>query len=88
MSVRLVIFDLDGTLVDAYPAIASSVNFTLTKLGFPEASYNQIKRAVGWGDRHLLARFVGEELSYKAIKLYRRHHAKALKSGVRFLTRA
>ena len=83
--IRLVIFDLDGTLVNAYPAVVDSVNFTLQKLGFPKKSSYQIKRAVGWGDRQLMVQFVGEKLADKALKIYRPHHLKALGSGVRFL---
>jgi phosphoglycolate phosphatase len=83
--IRLVIFDLDGTLVNAYPAVISSVNFTLESLGFPKKSAYTIKRAVGWGDRQLLVQFVGESLADKAIRLYRPHHQRALKKGVRFL---
>lgn len=85
--IRACIFDLDGTLVNAYPAVSRSVNHTLRTMGFKPRSHDQIKRAVGWGDRHLLAQFVGEELADKALKLYRPHHAGALvaKGGVRFL---
>ncbi len=86
--IRLVIFDLDGTLVNAYPAVVASVNFTLKKLGFPPKTAHQIKRAVGWGDRHLMVDFVGEDLADKAMTLYRPHHFKALKTGVSFLAGA
>ncbi|MBF0490343.1 MAG: HAD family hydrolase [Candidatus Omnitrophica bacterium] len=79
------IFDLDGTLVNAYPAVVSSVNFTLQKLGFPKKTAYQIKRAVGWGDKQLVVQFVGEELAGEALQLYRQHHLKALETGVRFL---
>jgi phosphoglycolate phosphatase len=84
---RLVVFDLDGTLVNAYPAVSRSVNYTLKKLGFAPRSHAQIKRAVGWGDRQLLASFIGEKLADRAIKIYRPHHAQALVApgGVRFL---
>jgi len=83
--IRLVIFDLDGTLVNAYQAVTQSVNFTLEQLAFPKKTAYQIKRAVGWGDRQLMAQFVGEELADKALKIYRPHHLNALKNGVRFL---
>ena len=83
--IRLIIFDLDGTLVNAYPAVIQSVNFTLSKLGYPKKTAYQIKRAVGWGDRQLMVQFVGENLTNKALKIYRTHHLKALKKGVRFL---
>jgi len=83
--IRCLIFDLDGTLVNAYPAVVSSVNYTLESLGFPKKTAYQIKRAVGWGDRQLMAQFVGEKLADQAIKLYRPHHQQALAKGVRFL---
>jgi len=82
---RAIIFDLDGTLVDAYAAVVASVNHTLKSLGLPTKSALVIKRAVGGGDRHLMVQFVGEDLAVKAIRLYRFHHAQALIKGVKFL---
>ena len=85
--IKLVIFDLDGTLVNAYPAVSSSVNHTLGILGFRSRSHAEIKRSVGGGDRRLMVHFVGERLADKAITIYRPHHALALKAkgGVRLL---
>ena len=77
--IKLVIFDLDGTLVNAYPAVASSVNYTLNSLGFASRSHAQIKRSVGGGDRKLMVHFVGGKLADRAIAIYRPHHTKALK---------
>ncbi|MBI3315028.1 MAG: HAD family hydrolase [Candidatus Omnitrophica bacterium] len=82
---KLVIFDLDGTLVNAYPAVHASINHTLKAMGFPPRSAATIKSSVGWGDRHLLEGFVGKAKVEAALKIYRRHHATALKTGVRFL---
>ena len=48
--IKLIIFDLDGTLVNAYAAVASSINFTLKRMGFPVRDSYTIRRAVGWGD--------------------------------------
>ena len=83
--IRLVIFDLDGTLVDAYPAIFKSVNYTLSKLGFPLKKFGYVKKAVGKGDRHLMVDVVGEAMADKALKIYRAHHKNALKIDVSFL---
>ncbi len=85
--IKLIIFDLDGTLVNAYPAVSQSVNDTLKQLGFPRRTHADIKRSVGWGDRHLMAHFVGEDLADKAMRLYRPHHAWTLASpgSVKFL---
>jgi phosphoglycolate phosphatase len=85
--IKLVIFDLDGTLVNAYPAVARSVNYTLKAVGFAPRSHTEIKHSVGAGDRQLMVTFVGEKLADGALSIYRPHHAKILKSQgmVRFL---
>lgn len=77
--IKSVIFDLDGTLVNAYPAISLSVNYTLNALGFAPRPSSEIKRKVGGGDRTLMAHYVGEKLADRAIVIYRAHHTKALK---------
>jgi len=84
---KLIIFDLDGTLVNAYPAVSQSVNYTLNKLGFRPRSHDEIKRSVGGGDFKLMVHFVGEKLAPRALAIYRPHHAKALqnKGAVKFL---
>jgi len=85
MTVKLVIFDLDGTLADAYQAITASFNHTMRVLGYPSVAASVIRRAVGWGDRNLLRPFVRSGDLERALTLYRRHHAVALRSGVRLL---
>jgi len=77
---KLIIFDLDGTLVNAYPAVSQSVNYTLNSLGFARRSYADIKRSVGSGDRKLLIHFVGTRLADQALAIYRPHHTKALEA--------
>ena len=78
--IKLVIFDLDGTLVNAYPAVSQSVNYTLNALGFAPRTHADIKRSVGGGDRKLMVHFVGEKLADQAIAIYRPHHTKALRA--------
>ena len=75
---RLIIFDLDGTLVDAYKAIESSFNFTMRQLGYPKADALTIRRAVGWGDENLLKPFIKNKDLKKATAIYRAHHKKSL----------
>jgi len=77
-NVKLIIFDLDGTLIDAYRAINKSFNFTMRRLGYPARSSAQIRRAVGWGDESLLAPFVRKPDLKKALALYRSHHLKSI----------
>ncbi|MDD5085699.1 MAG: HAD family hydrolase [Candidatus Omnitrophica bacterium] len=76
----LFIFDLDGTLVDAYKAVWKSLNFALKKLGLPTVTLEKVKKNVGRGDRLFVETFFPHGESGKALKLYRAHHKKALLS--------
>lgn len=82
---KAVIFDLDGTLVNAYPAVERSMNYALVKAGFPRVSAHIIKRSVGWGDKHLIEGFVGKKHAPRVLASYRSHHKESLKTGVTFL---
>lgn len=79
--IRLVIFDLDGTLVNAYPAIISSFNYTMKRLRLPVQDDLIIRRAVGWGDENLLRPFVKEKDLPAALSVYRKYHKSALKGS-------
>lgn len=76
--IKLIIFDLDGTLVNAYPAIIRSFNYTMRKLNYSKQSATIISRAVGWGDKNLLKPFINLKDLKKALKIYRRHHKMSL----------
>ena len=76
--IKLVIFDLDGTILDAYKAIQESLNFTLRSLGHPPVGAAGVRRAVGYGDINFIQRFVKEEEAENALKIYREHHKTAL----------
>ncbi|MEW6009292.1 MAG: HAD family hydrolase [Candidatus Omnitrophota bacterium] len=77
-NIKTIIFDLDGTLIDAYSAIESSFNFTMRKLGLPTQKKTIIRKAVGWGDGMLLAPFVPKSILPSALNIYRQHHKKSL----------
>ena len=51
---ELIIFDLDGTLVDSKKDIATSVNLTLGELGFPARDPEQIYGLIGGGVHKLI----------------------------------
>jgi phosphoglycolate phosphatase len=85
--IKLIIFDLDGTLIDAYPAITSSFNYTMRKLGYPLQNKTVIRRAVGWGDENLLKPFIKQEDFKKALSLYRNHHKRSLVIASRIMPR-
>lgn len=81
--IKLIIFDLDGTLVDAYRAITGSFNYTMQKLNYPGQRGAVIRRAVGLGDKNLLKPFVKPKDLKEALSVYRRHHKNALLLGSR-----
>ena len=60
ISVELLIFDLDGTLIESKWDIAASVNFTLAELGLPQRPIEEIFGFVGDGVKQLLRLSVGE----------------------------
>jgi phosphoglycolate phosphatase len=51
---RLVLFDLDGTLIDSVPDIAVAVDRTLAKRGCPGVGEDAVRGWVGRGSRRLL----------------------------------
>jgi phosphoglycolate phosphatase len=60
--VELVLFDLDGTLIETAPEIRDAVNDLLTHYGWPTASPEQIERWIGHGTGELLLQAVGNGL--------------------------
>ncbi len=81
---KLFIFDLDGTLVDAYTAIWESLNYTRKRLGYPPVSFAKSKRNVGKGDRRFMEAFFKSQDIDEALRIYRLHHKKSLRKYARF----
>lgn len=80
IKIDLLIFDLDGTLVDSLRDIALSVNFTLQKLGLQPLPEKQIQSYVGDGISLLLSRCLQTQreptksLLKEALNVYENHH--------------
>lgn len=51
---ELVMFDLDGTLIETAPEICDAVNDTLKHFGLPEVTQTQVDQWIGHGTRELL----------------------------------
>lgn len=92
--IDLLIFDLDGTLVDSLDDIVHSVNFTLQKLGLESLSRDTIRGYVGDGIKMLLQRAVGtqtnvsDEWVERARKIYYEHHEEHCLDHVRMYPHA
>lgn len=64
---RLVMFDLDGTLVDSVPDLAAAIDRMLLSLGRPIAGIEQVRNWVGNGARVLVRRALAGDLQHAAI---------------------
>ena len=78
--ISLIIFDLDGTLVDTLEDITESVNFTLNRLGRPPLPLDTVRQYVGDGIEMLMSRALGSrtELLDDAVGVYKAHHSRNL----------
>ncbi len=56
----LVMFDLDGTLIETAPEICDAVNDTLRHFGLAEVSQAQVDRWIGHGTRELLVQALAD----------------------------
>ena len=52
----IVVFDLDGTLVDTAPDLINALNYVLTREGLPEVPAQTARKAIGAGARRLIER--------------------------------
>ncbi|MGY1739295.1 MULTISPECIES: HAD hydrolase-like protein [unclassified Blastococcus] len=77
MDGRLVLFDLDGTLVDSTPGIWASVRVAAAALGLPEPTGAQLRGMVGppLQDGFAAVLGVGPDDVPRAVAAYRAHYA-------------
>jgi len=84
-SVNLMLFDLDGTLIDSRSDLSNSINLMLTDLGRPPLDETTVGRFVGDGVRVLVRRCLtatdpqhkppAVDLHAKGVELMHRHYA-------------
>lgn len=67
--VKLVIFDLDGTLIDSLEDLGTAINVSLEKMGLPTHKMEKFNYYVGNGIKRLCERSVGEHID-RAEELY------------------
>ncbi len=56
MSAPVVVFDLDGTLVDTAPDLVASLNHAVTQAGLAPVTYHDLTHLVGHGARAMIER--------------------------------
>jgi phosphoglycolate phosphatase len=57
-SARIIVFDLDGTLVDTAPDLINALNFVLDREGMPAVPLHAARNMIGAGARKLIERGV------------------------------
>lgn len=78
---RLIIYDLDGTLVDTLDDIAASANHMLRSLGAAPLSRAEVRRYVGRGVHELVGECLksgDRALIDRGVTIYRAHYAEHL----------
>ncbi len=83
--VEALLFDLDGTLLDSAPDLATAIDCMLIELGYPAAGIERVARWVGDGARQLVIealRFararIDDNLVGAALQIYQRHYGACL----------
>jgi phosphoglycolate phosphatase len=86
-SVAGLVFDLDGTLIDSYPAIVASLNHARASFGLTALDADLIRRRVGRGLETLVAELVGPGPAEveQGTRVYREHYARTWAGGTRAL---
>ena len=82
------IFDMDGTLVDSYPAITASVNFMRAAHSLPPLSEDEVRHAVGRGAEYLIRKTVPGADVPTELARYHAHHPTVIRSGTKLLPHA
>jgi phosphoglycolate phosphatase len=69
-SARIIVFDLDGTLVDTAPDLINALNFVLAREGLPAVPLHSARNMIGAGARKLIERGLeveGRSMSFEEV---------------------
>lgn len=83
--IRACIFDLDGTLVDAFDAITTAMNDTLVHFGLPPRSREEIVAKVGHGSLYLVSAFAPESCLEEFHGWYKGRYLEVFREGTRLV---
>jgi len=72
--IRLVTFDLDGTLLDSIHSITESFNHMFQTLGYPAMNFHQVARKTGISLKDFVRSFLRPDEAEAGIKIFRDHY--------------
>lgn len=76
---KIIIFDLDGTLLDTLHDLQMSVNFALSHFTYPNRSLEQVRKDIGNGVAKLIERSIPggncDKNYAKCLEIFKRHYA-------------
>lgn len=79
--IKTIVFDLDGTLVDSYPAILESLNCTLRHFHLPEVDSQKIRRMVGRGLENLLLQVIDPSQLQEGVRVFKNSYDETVSRG-------
>jgi len=74
-SVKIVLFDLDGTITDSSEGIVNSIKFALSRLGFPAESTEKLQTYIGPSLHETFKKHYGISDTAHAVETYREYYA-------------
>ena len=85
MTIRAILFDLDGTLIDQFQAIYKAFSQVIKEMGFPVPSFETVKKAVGGASDTTMAKLIGKEHAKEAVQRLRPIFEKEMLNGLLIL---
>jgi phosphoglycolate phosphatase len=86
MTIKGILFDHDGTLVDSYNGIATCMRLTCRDLGEPEMTDEEVRASIGPTLEDRFTEMWGEKVAVEAARIYREHYETYFVSGTRLLS--
>jgi phosphoglycolate phosphatase len=77
----VIVFDLDGTLVDSYAPISVSLNHARAACGLPPLDVESVRRRVGRGLEVLIEELVGPDRLAEGVRLFREKYGAVYAEG-------
>lgn len=82
---KLIIFDLDGTLLDTLEDLKESVNFALSQYAYPLRSKEQVRKDIGNGVAKLIERSIPNNAAnpnyFDCLAIFRKHYGEHYKEN-------